>query len=138
MREIKFRAWVINPRNNLFCSPTLARNEMVNNILVLNKEQIEQYLPFERCDDVIFMQYTGLKDKHDKDIYEGDILRVYDCDNLPMNDELFEVIFLKGFFGCSWIKDREALIDYLNDYCRESEVIGNIYENGELLKEVKE
>ena len=63
------------------------------------------------------MQFTGLKDKNGKEIYEGDIVK-----NI---DRVFEVTFKDGYF--SIIHNKKGLL-----YC---EVIGNKYENSELLKE---
>lgn len=78
------------------------------------------------------MQYTMLKDKHGKEIYEGDILKLYWRQWL---DETANVIFKRGSFGygseilftsfCDLSKD----VDYLPDAIS---VIGNIYENPEL------
>ena len=71
--------------------------------------------------DYVVMQYTGLKDKNGKEIYEGDIIQ-------------FD---FKGELKTSVIKEHSL------DYCywmslpmgrREYEVIGNIYENPELVK----
>ena len=72
-------------------------------------------------------QYTGLKDKHGKDIYEGDILQWpqdKDCYK-GMYWQKYKVEIPKIFF--TWENE-----DYSS--CSQIEVIGNIYENPELLK----
>jgi uncharacterized phage protein (TIGR01671 family) len=61
MREIKFRAW--NDKANLMFTPFV--------IVPGNFPNSERPLP----QDVDLMQYTGLKDKRGRDIYEGDIIR---------------------------------------------------------------
>lgn len=78
----------------------------------------------------ILMQYTGIKDKNGKKIYEGDIVqqrRVWDGVTVRG-----EVIFKRGMFVV-----RRGEQDYLLDE-ETAEVIGNIYENPELLKERRE
>ena len=75
-------------------------------------------------------QYTGLKDKNGKLIYEGD--RVYiDCEDataiIKWSDDLarFTIHF----------EDEAVFVDFDDYYSKELEVIGNIYENPELLKD---
>ena len=81
--------------------------------------------------DAIFMQFTGLLDKKGKKIYEGDIVRFRDACDYKHTWSGF-VDFADGSFRINgdFIK-HYRWIDY------EVEVIGNIHENPELLKEVK-
>lgn len=76
----------------------------------------------------VLMQYTGLKDKNGKEIYEGDILH-------SANEGHCQVHY-DDFYGCWATQFKEAeceelLGNSLKDY--QLEVIGNIYENPELL-----
>ena len=75
-------------------------------------------------DNLIFLQYTGLKDKNGKEIYEGDTLR---C---GINDE-GNVEFSNGCFYVLGIMEYPTLAWVCSFGC---EVIGNIWENKELIK----
>jgi hypothetical protein len=100
MREIKFRVW-----------------DNHNHVIIEVGKDLLNYQGFE------IMQYTGLKDKNGKEIYEGDIVKT---ENKTYN---FEVIFSNGCFG---ILDRTAtLIPFWQ--VKVFEVIGNIYENYNLI-----
>ena len=72
-------------------------------------------------------QYTGLKDKNGKEIYEGDIISANDM----LNDF---IIFKDGGFNLDGGESSENLL-YQLEYYGNPEVIGNIYENPELLED---
>ncbi len=89
--------------------------------------------------DFIVMQFTGLFDKNGKEIYEGDVVRLEQWE--PRE---YQIVFIEGAFCMGSLKKTEqfnvgqfvADIHYLQSGGRGpvSEVIGNIYENPELLK----
>lgn len=107
MREIKFRAW----------DKTLKVFNDAGYELDCDGRMIVQ-------DDCVLMQYTGLKDKHGREIYEGDIVSTANGD--------LSVKFYDGGF----MADRDGHFDRLQAHLTKTwEVIGNIYENPELLKE---
>lgn len=78
--------------------------------------------------DLKIMQYTGLKDKNNKEIYEGDILFE------SFGEKYYKVVFENGSFRAEFEGDFEEhsfdLIDVVAQGC---EIVGNIYENPELL-----
>lgn len=89
-----------------------------------------------RDENIILMQSTGLKDKNGKEIFEGDIIR-YNIDvvDIKRHQTLGFYTVLdgrEGFFGDG------MSIDYFEEDAKEfsktAEIIGNIYENPELLE----
>jgi uncharacterized phage protein (TIGR01671 family) len=77
------------------------------------------------------MQYTGVKDKNGKEIYEGDIIK--------WKDHIFIVKYFEkiGAFGFAFIADDGVEDFYDLSISDLSEVIGNIHENPELLEKLK-
>lgn len=86
------------------------------------------------------MQSTGLKDKNGKEIFEGDIINCGYLFNGSPFDELDEyeeekgvVKFVNCGFNIKFKNDTNLFIDIMES-CEDIEVIGNIYENKELLR----
>jgi uncharacterized phage protein (TIGR01671 family) len=94
-----------------------------------NKRIVKEY------NDVILMQCTGLKDKNGKLIYEGDIVKIpNDYDTYGMfAGEKREVYFYEGGFRLKPKWDKNSRGNWLED-TNVFEIIGNIYENPELLE----
>lgn len=122
MREIKFRAWIDDDSQE---------SEELDFRAVPNTEQKKSM-----CYDLAFeygeplngelagvehlMQFTGLKDKNGKEIWEGDVIKI----------QLFEkAIFSIIFIGGSFMAVRSDSSVKVMEGC--GEVIGNVYENQE-------
>jgi len=121
MREIKFRAY------------SKKHNQMINyDDLVL--ENSEWYAMCDSSDfDVdaspILMQYTVLTDKKGVDIYEGDIVQEPVC-----GENLLRTVEWNEHECCFVIAIKNACLQLTSEITSILEVIGNIYENPELLK----
>lgn len=87
--------------------------------------------------DVELMQSTGLKDKNGKEIFEGDIVQFEDCyevsDFLYINTGIIE--WCQGGFHVT-NRDSVLMEDLLDGDSLDVTIIGNIYENPELLEEL--
>lgn len=85
-----------------------------------------------KLDEIELMQSTGLEDKNGKEIFEGDVVRQVRTQPTTENETITGVVtMLEG----AWLimNDCEQLASYLWSETDENEIIGNIYENKELL-----
>lgn len=123
MRDIKFRAWF--RKNNGFM---MYSGFSVNpNGIIFNIHNEKQ--------DAVLMQYTGLEDKNGVRIYEGDLIKAIKYENI-LQDEISQVVFRSGAFQLQTIEfEYNAMLSLCNIKMRNIEVVGNIYENKELLGE---
>jgi len=155
-REIKFRVW--DPKNKNFLRSYKDRGLSFSNA---SDEQMEQFgcYDLEQCIDFGFViqQYTGLKDKNNIEVYEGDIVKINRCYTRPFVDEKQQIEYKfiddgeveVGQVLWGW-NVQKYLVSYdhirhddVEDFDKSShrvEVIGNIFEppcnpdhNGECL-----
>ena len=134
MREIRFRAWDKKDRK---MSDVIGLDFRHGGITLLYKRKAIEFAGSAPLSDFELMQYTGLKDKNGKEIYEGDIVTYQGYPELPLSVASVEWNNERARFIIRWQDDQSHLghdtfdrIEYLTSY----EVIGNIYENPELLE----
>lgn len=145
-REIKFRAFCGNKMmypNGIFINGDKIRLMFYG---AHEKDECLEYtsIPYNFKEPLFLMQFTGLKDKNGKEIYEGDIgkrghkkiMRFYGGENEPeivTETEDIEIVFeirispRMGVYGVG----KHGTVHSLGKAC---EIIGNIYENPELLE----
>lgn len=116
-RSLKFRAW--SNEHNRYCD-FVTLDEQGRWVGWTKTSGV-----FLTTLDIIVEQYTGLKDKNGKEIYEGDIVRWVDD-----YDENAYINFDEGCFWVNWPINSERIN---GDMVDDLEVIGNIHENPELL-----
>jgi len=138
LREIKFRAWD-ERHKHLFQVQEMGYSE--GKLWAVSSRNGYKHW------NCYLMQYVGLKDKNGKEIYEGDILRVrinpkY-CGNITMynwhyiNSELlYEVIWDDGMWKLRAPSRKTDFPFLFNTWTLELEVIGNVFENPELIERV--
>lgn len=132
-REIKFRYWHTELQKMI---ETIYRgSERFIQEPYMNfegKVSIRKYTVVQGYSErtIIPSQYTGLKDDNSVEIFEGDIVQ-YLCNELPIDE--------KGEICSDWIKKKRVIVyrgqsfNVPQGFVRDIEVIGNIYENPELL-----
>lgn len=131
MRIIKFRAWDGESMSRYFHLYELEGYEGEVNAVVHNEygNERKQWTIAEnqkKDEKVILMQYVGFNDKNGKEIYESDIVEIDTVGKCRVD---YLPAAMKFYF--------QTLENYIGEFTAESkviEVVGNIYENPELIK----
>lgn len=124
MREIKFRAWL--------------SGKMVSTDRAILEISLRG---FHQTDSYVLMQYTGLKDKNGKEIYEGDVIRLtwmsapyQGCDD-DEREPAEDIGTMEFSSGCFHFNGKQlSVYTHFHYNNTDREIIGNIYENPELVK----
>lgn len=137
-REIKFRVWNPGGKNLLYDIENVY--ECLKQQLVHDKAQPTRglTLPYDhKADGMVFMQYTGLKDTKGTEIYEGDIVK---SKQKAGGSELYRFIGDVRYSHNGWdvvgTRNWNGTSKKLDGYdmLTNAEVIGNIFQNEDLLK----
>lgn len=128
MREIKFRAWFT--KDEKYIKPMTVQNMIHQKVSTFSLSVL--------YNEVIFEQYTGIKDKNGAEIYEGDIVA-----EVPQFDDdkpdLYVVVYNEtGEYPAFDLKGWSGEVNGISELSLTCgiEVIGNIHENTDLLEEI--
>lgn len=143
MREIKFRGKRIDNGEWVYGYYFIEERDIEDGIIWRDIPQIQQrygdHFQYFDVDLATVGQYTGLKDKNGKEIYEGDIVEAKDPYKYNSKEIFYtcEVVFTEGaafMLKHTYENWGTVGIRYFGLRDMELEVIGNIYENPELLE----
>ncbi|EAC5301792.1 hypothetical protein BA772_10635 [Listeria monocytogenes] len=130
MRDIEYRAFVKETKKMLPVTDLCFNETEAAGVSGCGNANCTLCVDWYSFDDVVLMQYTGLKDKNGKKIFEGDIVNCKFFDRM-----VSDIAGVINFIDCVWAvsdfknKRLYQLIDVDN-----IEIIGNIHENSDLLE----
>lgn len=132
MREIKFRAFVDNKMYKVV-GLDLWSDSVSEHTFTIWDDDLDDSIELDTTEFGL-MQYTGLKDKNGKEIYEGDIVKY------NYNNQVYQDVYAKVEYSIAGFRlNADYISRHLSRHIRIAntdyyEVVGNIYENPELLE----
>lgn len=135
MRPIKFRAWDKKEKKWLlgYEYPNLGGFSMFGETMMMGEYAglLSSYFP-DRIEDIVLMQFTGLHDKNGKPVYEGDIVKGTFANGIGSFQEMIGDIFYNQQ-RAEFAVQAASHPDNQWSIPQNCEIIGNVYENPELL-----
>lgn len=144
----KFRSW--DTTNKEMFKDTFSITES-GQVVVVEQEDVMCPPDYVFVDNLVIMQSTGLKDKNGKEIFEGDVLEIqgirmivkfgsYKYLETSKNNGYTLGILHDGlgfYVECINVADPDSISPFEPETLKKSQIIGNIYENPELLEAIK-
>ena len=128
----KYRAW--DSANKEMFKDTFAITEN-GQVVVVEQESVASSPDYVFVDHLVIMQSTGLKDKNGKEIFEGDILACKTDDEVINLNIFWDEEHALFMFESKKYNEQEPLAELVEDNIYPFEIIGNTYENRELLED---
>lgn len=129
MENYIYRVWDNNNNKWLFAYDIFGGFSLLGEVVLFGQfEKIISHYSITDFKDIIITQYTGLKDKNGKEIYEGDIIK-FKRKSLSKNNEIRVVKFYHAAF---LLYRKNSFVSFLLLHSDLMEVIGNIFENKDL------
>ncbi|MBF9651785.1 YopX family protein [Streptococcus pseudopneumoniae] len=135
----RYRAW-IKTEKRMFLSDDILNIDYENKEIVTQQVYFKNGLPDDRdiyfydFDEIVLMQSTRLKDKNGKEIFDGDILEIQDEGEVLGNAKLTwdneQAVFMIEAIS---VDDIAPFHEILSDESYSYRVVGNVYENKEVL-----
>jgi len=138
MRVIKLRCWDKNVKTWVAPRP-LERidNTLIGSLEIFAFQVGRNELELKPLEGIILMQFTGLRDKNGKEIYEGDIVKLIIERSSIENGSSIETEISQVEFSPAYFRLRGSILGAGSLVLDNLEVIGNIWENPTLLKNDK-
>lgn len=128
----KYRAWD-SAKKEMF-KDTFAITES-GQVVVVEQESVASSPDYVFVDHLVIMQSTGLADKNGKEIFEGDILACKTDDEVINLNIFWDEEHALFMFESKKYNEQEPLAELVENNTYPFEIIGNIYDNPELLED---